>query len=213
MSGGEAVRGEADGGPGDRRLDEALPAGSLGAMSVAAFLDALAARTPAPGGGAVAATTLATAAALGRMVLGYTLGRPRFAGHDALHRAGDEAFRAALPRLLELADADARGYAQLDAALRGGLRERDPAAFAAAASGAVEPPLEMLRLGRSILDALRAQSGTTNPSLESDRVIAERLASAGVEAARLNVEANLSLLSETRAAELLREIERIGPRT
>ena len=45
-------------------------------LTVHAFADQLAARTPGPGGGAVAAVTAAHAAALGAMVVEFTLGKP-----------------------------------------------------------------------------------------------------------------------------------------
>ena len=44
-------------------------------LTVEEFSDMLAAKTPAPGGGAVAAVTAAHAAALGAMVLEFTIGK------------------------------------------------------------------------------------------------------------------------------------------
>ena len=48
-------------------------------LTVEEFADMLAAKTPAPGGGAVAAVTASHAAALGAMVLEFTIGKPKFA--------------------------------------------------------------------------------------------------------------------------------------
>ena len=65
-------------------------------LSLADYLGALAAKSPTPGGGAVASTTGATAAALAGMVVAYSLGKKNLAPHqplleDAAHRLGHEA--------------------------------------------------------------------------------------------------------------------------
>ena len=56
-------------------------------LSVEEFSDMLAAKTPTPGGGAVAAVTASHAAALGAMVLEFTLGKPKFAACTGCHGA------------------------------------------------------------------------------------------------------------------------------
>ena len=61
-------------------------------LTVEEFADMLAAKTPAPGGGAVAAVSAAHAAALGAMVLEFTIGKPKFA-------TSDESNASALQRL------------------------------------------------------------------------------------------------------------------
>lgn len=180
----------------------------MGDRSIAAFLAALAARTPAPGGGAVAATTLATAAALARMVLAYTLGKPRYTEHAALHETIDRALGEATPELLRLADDDAHGYALLNAALRSGLRERDQEAFHVAVAAAVAPPRRALSLGLEIVNRITDLASTTNPHLESDRVIALRLALVGSEAALLNLRANLEHVDAATRADLESLMER-----
>ena len=58
--------------------------------TIEGFLEALAAKVPAPGGGATAALHLGQAAALVSMVARYTSG-PRYAEHEA---AGDRGLRA-----------------------------------------------------------------------------------------------------------------------
>ena len=80
-------------------------------LSVGGFTERVAARTPAPGGGAVAALTAASAAALVAMAA-------RFADRPA---GPAEALRA---RLEPLADADAAAYTEVLAAYR--LAKDDP---------------------------------------------------------------------------------------
>src|SRR4051794_13869578 len=79
-------------------------------LTVASFLDALAARRPAPSGGAAAALTVASAAALAAMAARFA----RSAELTGLAEPADE-LRA---RLLQLGDADAAAYAEVLAAER-----------------------------------------------------------------------------------------------
>ena len=75
----------------------------LHAMGVGEYLDRLAAAVPVPGGGAVAGITLAQANALGSMVVGYAIGKPKFAAHDAAHREAHARFEEGRARALDLA--------------------------------------------------------------------------------------------------------------
>ena len=86
----------------------------LRAMTVGAYLDRLAAAVPVPGGGAVAGVTLAQANALGSMVVGYAIGKPKFAAHDAVHRSTHAALEANRGRAIELAEEDALAYEALN---------------------------------------------------------------------------------------------------
>jgi len=175
------------------------------------WLAAVAAKTPAPGGGAVAASTLATAAALGRMVLAYTIGRARFAAHDAAHRACDARLADDLIRLPELATLDADGYAALNELQR--LPESDPRRgeeMPSAVDGAIAPPLEMAERGARMAIDLLALVGTVNPWLGSDLAIAGDLAAAGTRAAARNVVANLDAVANPdRRARLAELVDRL----
>ena len=84
-------------------------------LTVHAFADQLAARTPVPGGGAVAAVTAAHAAALGAMAVEFTLGKPKFAAHEAANAAALARLVELRTQALALADRDAAAYAQLNA--------------------------------------------------------------------------------------------------
>ena len=57
---------------------------SIGKRTVQELLCSVAARTPAPGGGAVAATVGALAAALSEMVGNYSQGKPEAGGAEEL---------------------------------------------------------------------------------------------------------------------------------
>ena len=84
-------------------------------LSVEEFSDMLAAKTPTPGGGAVAAVTASHAAALGAMVLEFTLGKPKFAEHEASNASVLARLRELRHEALELADRDAEAYGALNA--------------------------------------------------------------------------------------------------
>ena len=168
----------------------------FGAMGVTDYLAALASATPVPGGGAVAGVTLAQANALGSMVAGYAIGKPKFAAHDAIHRAAHECFERGRRAAIELANEDAKAYEHLNRLWR--LQKDDPlrAGFLDAVRAAIRAPEETLVLAKSTIEALGLLVGTTSPSLASDLRIALDLAAAAARAAQENVRINLPSLAD-----------------
>ncbi|WP_051580976.1 cyclodeaminase/cyclohydrolase family protein [Pseudonocardia acaciae] len=140
-----------------------------GDVTVGEFLGELAARRPAPSGGAAAALTLAMAAGLTAMAA-------RFSRSDelaALAGRADE-LRA---RALALADADAAAYAEVLAA------GRDRTARGEAMRAATEVPLEMARHGAEVAKLAARLAAEGNQNLAGDARTAVLLAEAGVRAA------------------------------
>lgn len=166
-------------------------------LTIDEFLGALGARTPAPGGGAAASLAGALGAALGRMVVEYSVGRRSLEAH----RADLERALAALTRargvLMELAEEDAAAYERLSELMR--LPEGEPrrrAEWAAAVALAVQVPRSV---GAACCDLLRLfehLASITNQRLRSDLAIAAILAEAGARAAWWNVAVNLPLLAD-----------------
>jgi formiminotetrahydrofolate cyclodeaminase len=144
---------------------------SLLDLTVGHFQDEVAARTPAPGGGAVAAMTAATAAALVAMAA-------RFSGQPA-DRA--EELRA---RLGSLADEDAAAYSAVLAAPRG---QR-----AAALAVATDVPREIAAAATEIGELARDLAASGNPNLLGDARVAQELAEAAARAARVLVKINVA---------------------
>jgi formiminotetrahydrofolate cyclodeaminase len=146
---------------------------------VRGFLDQLAARTPAPGGGGAAAVTGAMAAGLVAMAA-------RFSARQ-LPEAGDLADEADRLRYMtsQLADMDARVYTAVLAS-RG--PERKEALLAAAMV-----PLEIAAIGARVAGlAVRvAQAG--NPNLRGDAVTGAVLAAASARSAGCLVDINVRL--------------------
>lgn len=171
-------------------------------LPVSAFLDRLAANTPTPGGGSVAALTGSLAACLGRMVAAYTVGKPKFAAVEAEVTTLAERFARADEMFRRLIDEDAAAYEVLNAALR---RKKDdlerPKQVADAAVLAASVPLETALLALKVADDLARLKVIGNPLLASDALAAHGLARAAVDAAVANVRANLPLMAaEARGA-------------
>lgn len=169
---------------------------SLAELSIDEFLARLAAQTPTPGGGSVAALTGALAAGLGQMVAAYTLGRPKFAAVAPQVQALAERLHRARQHLRQLMDEDATAYGGLNAALA--LDKSDPQRAtrvqeAAWVAGAV--PLETAGFCAKVADAVKTLQEFGNPLLRADMEAARHLAQAGLRAAAANVRANLPLMS------------------
>jgi hypothetical protein len=129
---------------------------SLLDLPVRAFLDAVADRSPTPGGGSAAAVTAAVAAALTVMVARYSDVPPDEA--DALR-----------VRAAALADADAAAFAAYRAALA--VPETDegrPAALERATDAAAAVPAEVAECAARIAELAGELVRTGNPNLRSD---------------------------------------------
>src|SRR5947208_3929534 len=77
------------------------------------FLAAAAAKQPAPGGGSVAALTGALAAAMGEMVINYSVGKKDLAQHQAELSAALQEFHRARELMLALMAEDQAAYQAL----------------------------------------------------------------------------------------------------
>jgi glutamate formiminotransferase / formiminotetrahydrofolate cyclodeaminase len=156
------------------------------------FTDRLAARTPTPGGGSASAAAGALAAALGEMVLAYSLDPAKPADDlRELHRALSDGRR----RLLALVEEDAQSYEAVRAA-RKARKERPgdasaEAFYRTALRGAASVPLETARLSVDFAVRLETVRTRTKVALGSDLVTALALFRAATEGALANVAINL----------------------
>lgn len=178
---------------------------NLGDMTVAGFLEALASKSPTPGGGAAAAVTLGQAAALGSMVIAYTQGKAKWSAHVALHDHAAAFLVQVRLEALALADRDASAYRALNA-LWGIPREersRDPR-WSPALEEAIAAPSAIADLACATIVLLARLDGRTSTLLASDLRIARLLADAALEAALANVEVNVPMLECAVSAEAIR---------
>ncbi len=140
-----------------------------GRAGLAELVAALAARTPAPGGGAAAAIAAALGCASGAMAAHYSTGE-KYAARSGVHSALAAALTAAAYDLLARAEADAEAFAALEAAKR-----ISPEAHAAAAAAATGIPAAVLATCARQATVVAAFLPACNPRLASDVAVAVHL--------------------------------------
>lgn len=153
----------------------------------------------------MAALVGALGAALGGMVVSYSLGKKSLVAHQGLLEDAGRRLVAMREACARLADADAAAYERLNALQR--LAPDDPERamkYAEAVTEAIDVPMRLAVLCEDALRVLRTLAGTSNPHLKSDLAIAGVLALAGAEAARWNVVINLREIGEDQRREELR---------
>lgn len=156
-------------------------------LRVGALLESVAARTPAPGGGAVAAVV--TGLAAGLVAMAGRFADPTKIPPDLIDRA--EGLRS---RAGPLADADAAAYGRYLAATRLPREPKGPRAeaMAAALSEAIDVPLSILETAAEVADLGRRLLLDGNPRLHGDAAAGVLLAAAAAETAALLVAENLT---------------------
>jgi methenyltetrahydrofolate cyclohydrolase len=171
--------------------------------TIAAFLERLAARVPAPGGGTTSALHAAQAAALLAMVARYSDG-PRY---DAglMNRIVTEA-DALREDALALAEADAKAFGAVAEAYRmPRTTERETSARSAAISsalaGAARPPADVVRTALLLISLAEDLLPAGNRSVITDVAAAAEAARAAAATARLNIEVNLKGITDPVLAE------------
>lgn len=166
--------------------------------TIAQFLDATAAKQPAPGGGSVTALTGALAAAIGEMVLQYSVGRKDVVPADdtKLREALAEMNRAR-NMLVELMVEDQAAYSALSAARKNARDhgDADPT-FAAALLACIRIPQAIGATAGAILDLCAQVAPKANKFLLSDLAVCAELAMACVRCANYNVQVNLADVSD-----------------
>lgn len=193
--------------PEDRALDH----------RAAGYIAAVASDAPVPGGGSVAGTVAALAAALGEMVCRLSLGkRDQSDANDAISAALAR-LTAARVSFSALALQDERAYAAYRLASempKSTQPEKDERRLAmqAALVGAARVPLATARAGVDLLTDIAFVAEHGNPHVRSDAIIAAIMAEAAIRSSAVNVRVNTRMLRDRdRAAELddaISEVER-----
>lgn len=156
------------------------------------FLADLSAKTPTPGGGSVAAMAGLLAAAQARMVVEYTVGKPKFAAHeDKLQEALRELHRAEAA-FAELMSEDMAAYERLAASRKAGK----PAEQQQAVATATAVPMEITAMAGAVLALLDGLKECVNPYLLGDLKVAAIMSLAAAQSAAVNVEVNLRDLAD-----------------
>ena len=163
------------------------------------FLEDAAARTPTPGGGSVAAVVGALAASLGRMVIEYTVGKPKYADHEPRLRELLDEFKRAGDMFGMLMHEDMAAYERLAASRKSDDVEEQQRASATA----VAVPMEIVVLAGAVAARLDEIKTHINPNLLSDLQTAAILAYAAARSASTNVRANVVQLEDRKEAKRL----------
>jgi formiminotetrahydrofolate cyclodeaminase len=161
------------------------------------LLEAVAAKSPTPGGGAVACAAAALAASLAGMVVAYSVAKKDLAEHQPALLEAQAYLARARAMFLELGDEDAAAYGLLNALQK--LPETDPrraAELPAAALACVQVPLSSVAACADVLRLLETLAPITNKHLRSDLYVAAILADAGARGGACNVRVNLPLLTQ-----------------
>jgi len=146
--------------------------------SLKQYLNDLAAKLPAPGGGSAAALTAALGASLISMVLNFTIGKPKYAQYEEELKevfSKSEKLRA---QFLNLVDLDVEAFKAKD------IRQ------------ALGVPLEVCRLCFESIMLCPPLIKKGNVNLISDVAVAAILLESGFTSAYFNVEINLESLKE-----------------
>jgi formiminotetrahydrofolate cyclodeaminase len=146
--------------------------------SIKQYLDDLAAKLPAPGGGSAAALTASLGVALICMVINFTLGKPKYARYEKeLTEMLSNAERIR-KRLLELVDLDVEAFKSKDI------------------NRALQVPLEICRLCFEAIQLCPPLVKKANVNLISDVAVAAIMLEAGFSGALFNVRINLKYLKD-----------------
>ncbi|MCI0488652.1 MAG: cyclodeaminase/cyclohydrolase family protein [Blastocatellia bacterium] len=173
------------------------------------FAELVAAGTPTPGGGSVAAYAGVMAAALGRMMCNLTMGKPKFAEAEARVKEIRSELERLGARAGALIDEDAASFERVLAAYRLPKQTDEEKAarkqeIEAAGRGAAYTPYDTARNAFEILKLVNELKTIGNPNALPDATVAARLAELAVRGASYNIIANLSMFSDGEEADRLR---------
>lgn len=195
-------------------------------LTVDQFISVLASGAPTPGGGAAAAFAGSLGGALVSMVASLSVGRPKYADHEALLNEAMASGQDVADRLLALADEDAAAFSGFAVAMKM-PRETDEEkaartkALQAAARAASEAPFKIVQACLEVAVMAEALAGRSNKNASSDVEVAGLMAEAGARSAAANVFVNLPATGDEAAAgemlarteAILNDVERLAART
>jgi glutamate formiminotransferase/formiminotetrahydrofolate cyclodeaminase len=170
--------------------------GPLARLSVRRFIEAVGARSSAPGGGSAAAVIAALGAALGGMVGWLTYGYRKFEDLDGVMRANLPALDRTMKALIPMIDADTEAFGAYIEAMRlpQDTEEEQQARQRAMQQGlqrAVTVPLDTMRIADGAWDAMHAIAEHGNLAARSDLEVGAKALETGIWGAYRNVLINL----------------------
>ncbi|MFJ8823790.1 cyclodeaminase/cyclohydrolase family protein [Streptomyces sp. NPDC102467] len=177
-------------------------------VTIDAFLTGLAARVPAPGGGASAALHAAQAAALLGMVARYSTGEKYAAHAEPIARITAETDRLRATAVQSAQD-DAEAFTAVTDAYKlprtsDAEKEKRSAAIATALRGAADVPARVIALATRLVELAEEILPLSNRNVSTDVAAAAEAARAAVATARVNVEVNLAGIKDESTRDALR---------
>ena len=162
--------------------------------SLRTYLEDLAAKKPAPGGGSAAAVAASIGASLMSMVANYTIGNAKYRDHES--DAADimvkvQRFNA---RLHDLIDEDVAAYERLSRHMK--ELKGHPAKLEQAYKDALRPPFEVCKIACECLRLCRTLVACGNVNLVTDTAIAAVMLEGAFFSAKYNVYANLKYIKD-----------------
>jgi glutamate formiminotransferase/formiminotetrahydrofolate cyclodeaminase len=173
----------------------------LAGMSLRAFIEEVASRSSAPGGGSVSAALAAMGAGLGAMAGKLTFGVRKFESVDAQMRKNIPPLHDAAARLIPMIDAVTTAFTDFMEALRlprDTDLERKVRAdrMQAGLKKAIDIPLTTMKLGDAAWDALCEVARYANPASRSDVQVGAKALETGIWGAYKNVMINMTDVSD-----------------
>ena len=173
-------------------------------VSCRKFVEVLASKEPAPGGGGAAALVGAVGTALGNMVGSLTVGKKKYAEVEAEITALQKKCDALQQELLDQVPADAEGFLPLAKAYS--IPKDDPcrdAVLEEATLIACQTPVRIMELCCEALDAIQVFAEKGSRLAVSDAGCGAVIVKSALQAASLNVFINTKSLKNREAAEEL----------
>lgn len=169
--------------------------------SIENYLNDLAARKPAPGGGSAAALQAAAGVALMLMVANYTIGNPKYKEYEDKARAILKRCEEARKSLQSLIDADVEAYTRLSNALSAGKHNGQKTAdeiskLDTAYKEALIPPYEVCWTSANCMKLCAELVEFGNKNLITDMAIAAIFLEGAFFAAKYNVYVNLKYIKD-----------------
>jgi len=168
--------------------------------SLKPYLDDLASASPAPGGGAAAAVTVAQGLALLSMVCNLTIGKKKFSAVENQVKEILGQVSAMRAEAMTGAEADMKAFDAVMKAYQISAETDEQklakkAALAQATREAAEPPFRLMALAAQALPLADQLEKIGNPNVLSDVLVGRHLLIAGFKSSKENVEVNLRSLS------------------
>ncbi len=158
--------------------------------SVKEFLDSVAAKTPTPGGGSVAALSAAISCSLAEMVCNLTIGKKKYADVEEEMKRMAAKMAKARQQFLQLVEEDAKAFDEVMKAYKEGGDAQ------AALKKAASVPYETASQCISIMDNLLVIAEKGNKNSITDTGVAALMAKAAFHSALLNVKINLKYIED-----------------